>query len=943
MAHKQEEVDKRHNTIDGYHADNVDRNDIESHPSESCDVSEETSLNFEDGPFEFSAVLKDLPKTTRITCIEADNNHIYLGTNKGQLLHYYEIEGGNFLLISQVPFPSDGNPPIDRIQLLPKIDRALVFSNNILILFLLPELAPCPNVIHLKGILDFDIHSYSKTSEAYRIIASKEDSLKMFKTAGNSITMIKSIDEQKNVQKVRCHENVLLLAKNNEYEIFNLKTQKKVPLFRVTESENNPIQPLMVNFNKKTFIISSGGVNKDDNAMGLVISHNGDITKATLVFEHYPSNIVVHYPYIIVSFSDYEIYIYELRIDDEPKLVQKIKTNGDSNLLLTRSHMKFNVKYSNKKVQEELLDKIRKVPLLPTDNNYGIQREKALATKIIQPVSSILFWNSTKLMTLFTKPFICNINKYEETEIKKIQEYIEHRSSSDIQSTELQVIEVDYLNIFLLLWELLNSDVIDHGILKLWQSKIDIVDIRLLIYLLDFEVYGEIWLFSGLTKMVNKLKMLHLINKCVSKTVIIDEFRDIKTTLEKKGSISGMKMKDLKSTLKTLEIAIFRYELASSRSINMKEYNAHYYPEFIKIIKKESEPDGHNEMLTQIYKLQKDHVQVINLLQADKNISELLTYIYENVSDLPEIFISENLIECLLFIVKNSQFVDSKLITDVFDIMKKSNTDSNLFLEAISSSTSLKVQILEVMGATNVKDEHFLIDYYISKLRDITENEGLMSLFLEYGRDYKLDYNYSKMKIYDFLHFKVSMNKKFFSFCKIFENCKKIINNNAAIINEVFNKLKLFDQEQMILIFMFFGDIHIRKRLWTDKQIEQIFFDYLDFLSIEEILTKDNFMNILAKYLSFPKQVNRIDISVTFLLRNQWLYKKDGAIIKEILKNIPTNFPLNVLTDIITHIFMDYEIEWTDLEVQKALLKCELKNHNNVLGEFIDTTLRKPK
>lgn len=890
-------------------------------------------LDFGEGPFEYNVILKDLPKNTRITCAEADDNHIYLGTDTGQLLHYYEIEGGTYLLVSMVPFSSEENLPIDRIQLLPNIDRALIFSNQKLILFLLPELAPCPNVVKLKGVVDFDIHSFSKTSNAYRIMVSTGDSLKMFKVASNSVSLVKSIENQSKVQKIRCHENVLLMAKNNEYEMLDLKTQKTIPLFRVTESGSYSISPLMVNFNKKAFLISSGGINKNDNAMGLVINHDGDITKATLVFEHYPNNIIVHYPYILVNFDDKEIYIYELQIDDEPKLVQKIKTKN-SNLLLTRSLMKFGVNYSDQKVKEKLLEKIRKVPLLPTENNYGIQREKALASKLVEPMCSVLFWNNNKLMTLFTTPFLNNIFRYEDSEIKKIQEYIEHRNNSDIPSTDLQRIEVKYLNTLLLLWDLLNCELVDHKTINLWMSKIESVDIRILLYLLDFEIFGEVWLYGGLSKMVEKLKMLHLVNKCSDKSEIIGELRKITSNLETAFSTSAIKSKDLKSIEKTLEIAIFRYDLMSTNNIDMCMYDKEYYPEFIKIIQEESEPDSHNEMLIQIYKLEKKHIQVIDLLKSDNNISELLTYISENIGELPKNYIEKSLIPILLFVVRSSKIVNSKLITDIFSIMKSSNADVDKFLEEISSSTSLKVQILEVMGASNANDEHFLIDYYISKLRDNLEANNLMDLLLKFGESYKSDHTYTKMTLYEFLSFKIKTEDKFEEFRKIKQSCEKLIKDNDSLISEVFKKIQAFDENNLVSISLFFGSNVRRRMLWTDKRVEEILFEYLDLMSIEKILTKENFLSIFEKYLSFPNQTNTMEVGVIFLQRNQYLYQKNSDLIIRVLKTIPKSFPVSILVDLLTRILLNYKTEQTDLEFRKVLLKSELKNENNMIKQI---------
>lgn len=71
-------------------------------------------------------LVDDLPKDITITCMDADENHIYLGTSEGELLHYYEIEGGEYLLVSRMPFENNSTSSIKKIKLLPNIDRALI-------------------------------------------------------------------------------------------------------------------------------------------------------------------------------------------------------------------------------------------------------------------------------------------------------------------------------------------------------------------------------------------------------------------------------------------------------------------------------------------------------------------------------------------------------------------------------------------------------------------------------------------------------------------------------------------------------------------------------------------------------------------------------------------------------------------------------------------------
>lgn len=65
-------------------------------------------------PFMSNILVDDLPKDITITCMDADENHIYLGTSEGELLHYYEIEGGEYLLVSRMPFENNSTSSIKK-------------------------------------------------------------------------------------------------------------------------------------------------------------------------------------------------------------------------------------------------------------------------------------------------------------------------------------------------------------------------------------------------------------------------------------------------------------------------------------------------------------------------------------------------------------------------------------------------------------------------------------------------------------------------------------------------------------------------------------------------------------------------------------------------------------------------------------------------------------
>ena len=101
-------------------------------------------------------IIEKLPTGIQISTIEAYDEHIYIGTQSGDLLHYFEIEVGNYLLVSRIKFDNDSsndkNSPISKILLIPRIDKACILCNSKLVLFLLPELEPVPNLASVDTV-----------------------------------------------------------------------------------------------------------------------------------------------------------------------------------------------------------------------------------------------------------------------------------------------------------------------------------------------------------------------------------------------------------------------------------------------------------------------------------------------------------------------------------------------------------------------------------------------------------------------------------------------------------------------------------------------------------------------------------------------------------------------------------------------------------------------
>lgn len=101
-----------------------------------------------------------------------------------------------------------------------------------------------------------------------------------------------------------------MVSKLNSYELINLKSSQVIPLFRISETDED-LEPIITSFNEQSeFLVCSGGGSYDSGAMALVVNHHGDIIKGTIVLKNYPRNVIVEFPYIIAESAFQSVDIY---------------------------------------------------------------------------------------------------------------------------------------------------------------------------------------------------------------------------------------------------------------------------------------------------------------------------------------------------------------------------------------------------------------------------------------------------------------------------------------------------------------------------------------------------------------------------------------------------------------------------------------------------------
>lgn len=906
--------------------DNVINTDITSLNEKTSTNDEQEKglpLKISEGPFTISTLLDNVPSDLIYTCCEAYENHIFLGTTTGDLLHYFELERGNYMLVSQTKFDAESNSKIDKILLLPKVEGALILCDNELVLFILPEFAPRPNTTRLKGISDVVICNFSRSSKAYRIYAFHAEGVRLLKISADSLVLTKAFNF-KLIDKACAHEETLMVSKLNSYELINLKSSQVIPLFRISETDED-LEPIITSFNEQSeFLVCSGGGSYDSGAMALVVNHHGDIIKGTIVLKNYPRNVIVEFPYIIAESAFQSVDIYSALPSEKSQLLQSITTSG-SDLKISKSDNVFTNTNNSEEFKEKIFNKLRLEPLTHSDNKFRIERERAFVEESYEEKTSLIVYNNLGIHLLVPTPMVLRFTSCEESEIDNIEDQLKKLAKKDL--TKFEHIEAKYLMSLLLFLMTLHYDHIEDEVMKKWCDFSDKVDIRILFYMFGWKVYSEIWCFHGLINIVERLKSLKLTNKCEN---ILKMLLMMKNELKKKNK-TGLLTNDFDDIMKTIDITLFKLKLEKKETITVDMFERESYDEIIREINLHDDKLPRIELLIEIYKEKGEYLKALNLLREAGDYISLVSFIEENLKKLPEDYIKERIADDLLLTLKQGdENTEECAIKKVLKILDMACINKNGFLNKIpAEETSLKVSFIEQLGVQNSNDSKFLFNYYLAKLREIINQSNIWSILGDFIKEYKDDFAYDKTDITNFIHIKLKHSLQCENFSKYYEKCENLKSENEKddeFINFTFDEISKIDKEHILSLLFFPNEL----TNWvSSEELLKIYLSFNDFRSVEKYIGKQNLVAVMKQYLDISSLNYSVEL-VTNLLQRNFELLDDTDIQLKILETIPSVFPVQTISELLLKVLIKYQ----EKKEESNLRKCLLKNQISISDEL---------
>ncbi len=576
------------------------------------------------GPYKIRDIIGELPlhnpdingsENAYPTYVEKLDDHIYIGTSHGEILHFFKIEN-DFILVSRNSFHQSRIRPITKILLLPKIEKALVLAGGLLSCFLLPEFSPA-NIGRVKEVndisLDFDNKAKNDSTGVHVTVYTKNQ-IRIINVTPTALRLVKDIAYTESTKGLRRSEYSLVASKEN-YDLIDLENFQKIPLFPIltvqdeTGNEKPQLDPFILPVGQDEFLLTCG-ISKDEPSMGLVININGDVSRGTIPLAKYPVSMGINYPHVVSSFGS-SVIAYSLHDQSE---VQSIEFSGDVKII--------NVSSAFTEPYEDLVDLIKLSPLIGEDPEREV-KELEFVSKISTIMTSLVCYCSNFIKILLPQPRLIRLQTFQNVE------ELEDELKSVDGSTELGVIELEYINLLIGLTHLKNKTY--SQAFEIWTNGT--VDPRILIYIFKYEVYGEVWCFNGLQGLIEEVRKLIKDNKLKKFFAsFLDKWISKESYTENADIVKSVELANLRESLsdnsKVLKIVEKDISLTLPETIViLKDHGKHLA--LAKIYMKQ----GKFKEVLQIYKELEDNQKQDGSFKKGEGLTMIIDLVYKHFSD----------------------------------------------------------------------------------------------------------------------------------------------------------------------------------------------------------------------------------------------------------------------------------------------------------------------
>lgn len=828
------------------------------------------------------------------------NEHIFLvGEESNDIFHYIK-DGSSYILLFKHDYEDyktsdDESVKIKKIE---SIDNAntmvILLDNGDLKSFVLPDLIYVDGS-DVKNVDDFEYIGNN------RVLIIKNGELKMYEIVNSKII------EQKWLTLKDIHEmSISTKIDKNKYGILLVDDKKKLKYLTVVIGKDNKFELKDVNTNKrdgniKVYNIASAllyviVVDNGQSSWIYFIAHGEMEVKKELEFSHEFMTLNVIDLNAFIEFKDYRIKLNLLTFKWEE--LQSLPNNFlsfDNKLVLSWKDVEeldkegkylqdFENRYKKVNIYENIL-------LNQLAKDVQIEHEKLLLVNnlSIETNQAIIDESMQLLIPERTSSLIKNFDIESIQLCDLVYNLLRNAPKNVIINLEMQY--VCYYKLLLITFhnESINNDIVESWVDMAIKDKIDL---KVLFYLLGFEVFGDIWIYNGLINIVDKLKLLKLESKIDNRIQLLKDMIVLLTNDDTKSKIY-----DFYHVKKTIN---FEFVKAISKINDFNEVlelmNYVDHESFADELIKAYESINSEYILYALYKYKHNYRSCSLLLKDNEQFED---FEHELVDNLEEIKDDEEFISCFVVLCNNLTHLDSKLLKKATQLIAKEDKYAKLIIPKINNDLIKNELIAKLENLNNCDDEllDIILDFYSNKINKYFLNDPVV--FAKYSKAlqrYKEDNDIEgKSTLRDYLN-----------------DVIKSDNLGKSLINEVLSKLS-----HNLLVF----ENKLNERFQDHMYIKLLFgfdggIDYNlemnDFIMLTKEIHHDN--DLLIRVLDNYKE-NEL---VFMKLLNKFILEATQSV--EIFEIIPNNMKVKLMKGILLNTIVQMENKTDSLKTRIKLL-----------------------
>lgn len=829
-----------------------------------------------------------------------NNEHIFLAGEDGNDIFHYIKDGSSYILLFKHDYEDYKTSEDEHVKIkkIKSIDDAntmvMLLSDGNLKSFILPDLI----YVNDSDIKDVDDFEYIGKNI---ILVRKSGDLKMCEITNNKIIEqkwlnLKGIYQMSSAKKIDKNKHeVLLVDDKKELKYLTVETGKKNK-FELKDVIINKRDGNIKIYNIDLFFLYAVFVQNEQSSWIYFISHGELEVKKEFEFsdEFMALNVVDCHAFIEFKNSKIKINLLTFQLEEFSSLptnfltvdnklqlgwkdVEQLDKEGTYLKDFENKYKKVNI-YKNTSVNQLAIDVQKEHEKLLLVNNFVIESDQV----ILNESMNLLI---PERMSSFIKNF--------DMESIQLCDLV-YNLLGNVPKNVIIDLEMQYTCYYKLLLITFHNESINNDVIKSWVDLTvrDKIDIKVFFYLLGFEVFGDIWIYNGLIKIVDKLKLLKLESKIDDKLQLLKDLIVLFMNDDFKSKIY-----DFYHVKKSLT---FEFVKTISRINDFDEVeelmNYVDFETFGEELITTYENIKSDYILYALYKYKHSYQKCFLILKDNEQFEKFEHTLVEKLEDVKD---NEEFIGYFVALCNNLTHLENRLLKRATQLITEDSKNAKSIITNINNE-SIKNELIEKIKDLSTIDDgllEYVITFYLNKIDNyFIKDKVIFEKYSKALQTYRDDND---------IEGKTTLKNYLVDIMKSDSLGESLIND---ILSKFTHKLSLIEDK---IDERFQDHMYIKTLFGFDGNIDY-YLEMNDFIMISEDIQKDN--NLLFKVLDYYKGNELMFMK----LLNKFVVEATKS--KEIFTIIPNNMKVRLMKAILLNTMVQMESKSNSLKMRIKLL-----------------------